>query len=155
MPFLYTNSHLTTKPYNFDIKCWRNSENYDWRGFFGTKFRRGQNFLRTVGGFYNEREYSGADWMVLLLPPLVTWGNTFKIITIISFLSYMVMNRSLKLSKFLISFPFDFWLNTKCGKLHNTCWLNTSYVFLELLMGLGDCGLKLHQTKQIWYYLGK
>ena len=28
---------------------------------------RGQNFLITVGGFYNDREYSGADWPVLLL----------------------------------------------------------------------------------------
>ena len=35
--------------------------------FFWTKFRGGQNFLITVGGFYNEREYSGADWLVLLV----------------------------------------------------------------------------------------
>ena len=35
------------------------------------KFRGGQNFLITVGGFYNEREYSGADWMVPLLLDLV------------------------------------------------------------------------------------
>ena len=51
MPFLDTNSHLTTKPYNFDIKCQGNSESYDQHGFFGTKFRGGQNFLITVGGF--------------------------------------------------------------------------------------------------------
>ena len=31
----------------------------------GTKFRGGQNFLLTLGGFYNEREYSVADWLVL------------------------------------------------------------------------------------------
>ena len=55
MPFLDTNNHLTTKPYNFDIKCQSNSESYDQHGFFGTKFRGGQNFLITVGGFYNER----------------------------------------------------------------------------------------------------
>ena len=67
MPFLDTNSHLTTKPYNFDIKCHSNSESYDRHGFFGTKFRGGQNFLLTVGIFFNEREYSGADWLVPLL----------------------------------------------------------------------------------------
>ena len=67
MPFLDTNSHLTTKPYNFDIKCHSNSESYDRHGFFGTKFRGGQNFLLTVGIFYNEREYSGADWLVPLI----------------------------------------------------------------------------------------
>ena len=67
MPFLDTNSHLTTKPYNFDIKCQGNSESYDRHGFFGIKFRGGRNFLIMVGGFYNEREYSGADWPVLLL----------------------------------------------------------------------------------------
>ena len=67
MPFLDTNSHLTTKPYNFDIKCQGNSESYDQHNFFGTKFRGGQKILITVGGFYNEREYSGADWPVLLV----------------------------------------------------------------------------------------
>ena len=35
--------------------------------FLGPSLRGGQNFLITVGGFYNEREYSGADWPVLLL----------------------------------------------------------------------------------------
>ena len=67
MPFQDTNSHLTTKPYNFDIKCLGNSESYDQHIFFGTKLRGGQNFLIKVGGFYNEREYSGTDWLVLLL----------------------------------------------------------------------------------------
>ena len=67
MPILNTNSHLTTKPYNFDNKCQSNSESYDQHGFFGTKFRGGQNCLLTVGGFFNEREYSGADWLVPLL----------------------------------------------------------------------------------------
>ena len=67
MPFLDTNSHLTTKPYNFDIKCQSNSESYDWHNFFETKFRGGQIVLLLVGVFFNEREYSGADWMVPLL----------------------------------------------------------------------------------------
>ena len=63
MPFLDTNSHLTTKPYNFDIKCQRNSESYDRHGFFWG----GQNFVLTVGGFFNEREYSTADLLVPLI----------------------------------------------------------------------------------------
>ena len=62
-----TNSHLTTKPSNFDIKCNNNSESYDRDGFFGTNFRGGQNLLFTVGGFFNERVYSGADWLDLLI----------------------------------------------------------------------------------------
>ena len=69
MPFLDTNSHLRTKPYNFDIKCLSNSESYDRHSVFGTKFRGGQNFLLLVGVFYNEIEYSGADWPVPLLLP--------------------------------------------------------------------------------------
>ena len=67
MPFLDINSHLATNPNNFDINFQSNSESYDWHGLFGTKFRGGQNFLRTVGGFYDEREYSWADWLVLLI----------------------------------------------------------------------------------------
>ena len=67
MPFVDTNSHLMTKSYNFDIKWHSNSESYDRHGYFGTKFRGGQNFCFTVGGFPNEGEYSGADWLDLLL----------------------------------------------------------------------------------------
>ena len=61
MPFLDTNSHLKTKPNNLDIKCQGNSESYDRHGFWGTKFMGGQNFVLTLGGFFNEREYSVAD----------------------------------------------------------------------------------------------
>ena len=61
MPFVDTDSHLTTKLHNFDIKCPSNYESYDQHGFFGTKFRCGQNFLFKVGGFFNKREYSEAD----------------------------------------------------------------------------------------------
>ena len=67
MPFLDTNSHLTIKPYNLDIKCQSNSESYDQHGFFGTKFWGTKSFLLTVEDFYNEREYSGADWLLLLI----------------------------------------------------------------------------------------
>ena len=58
MPFLDTNSHLTSKPYNCDIKCPGNSESYEQHGFWGPSL---------VGVFFNKREYSGADWMVLLI----------------------------------------------------------------------------------------
>ena len=67
MPFVDTNSHLTTKPSNFDIKCHSNYESYDLHGFFGTKVRGGHNFIFTVVGFLNEREYSKADCPDLLL----------------------------------------------------------------------------------------
>ena len=67
MPFLDTNSHLTTKPYNFDEKCQSNFESYDRHSFFGTKFRGVIICLLTVGGFFNEREYSWADWLVPLI----------------------------------------------------------------------------------------
>ena len=76
MPFLDTNSHLTTKPYNFDIKCQSNSESYDRHGFFGTKIRGGQNFLLTAGVFFNEREYSRADWLV----PFIGKTKQFQVI---------------------------------------------------------------------------
>ena len=58
MPFVNTNSHLTTKPSNFYIKFQSNSKRFDRQIFFGTKFKGGQNFLFTLGGFYNKREYS-------------------------------------------------------------------------------------------------
>ena len=67
MPFLDINSHLMTKPYNFDIKCQSNFESYDRHDFLGTKFRGGQNFVLMVRGFFNEREYSAADWLIPLI----------------------------------------------------------------------------------------
>ena len=76
MQFLDTNSHLTTKPYNFDIKCQSNSESYDQQGFFGTKLRGGQNFVLPVGSFFNKRKYSEADWLVPLMYSLL---NTLKL----------------------------------------------------------------------------
>ena len=75
MPFLDTNSHLTTKPYNFDIKCQSNSESYNRHNFCGTKIRGGQNLLLMVEGFFNEREYSGADWLVPFLRPILARAN--------------------------------------------------------------------------------
>ena len=35
--------------------------------FLGPSLGGGQNFLITVGGFYNEREYSKGDWPVLFI----------------------------------------------------------------------------------------
>ena len=67
MPFVDTNSHLTTKSYNFDIKCQSNSENYDRHIFLGPSLRGVIMFSFTVGGFPNERECSGADWLDPLL----------------------------------------------------------------------------------------
>ena len=67
MPFLDTSSKLTTKPYNFELKCQFNSESYDQQFFFGTKVREGQILLFTVGAFFIKREYSGSDWLDLLI----------------------------------------------------------------------------------------
>ena len=68
MPFVDTNSHLMTKPYNLDIKCPINSESYDQHIFWGGQVEGwSEFFLFTVGGFYNEREYSGAAWLDLLV----------------------------------------------------------------------------------------
>ena len=69
MQFVDTNIHLLTKPFNVDLNCQSNFESYEQHIFFWTK--GGQNFLFTLGGFYNEREYSGADWLHLLLEGLV------------------------------------------------------------------------------------
>ena len=63
-----TISHLSTKLHNLDMKCHSKSESYDQHGFFGTKFRGGQIFLFTMGGFLNKREGSGA----VCLDPLIT-----------------------------------------------------------------------------------
>ena len=74
MPFLETNSHLTTKPYNFDIKCQSNSESYDRHRFFWDQVQEGYNILLSVGGFFfNEREYSGADILVPLVMQSHNW----------------------------------------------------------------------------------
>ena len=67
MQFVDKNSNLTTKPSNFDIKCQSNSESYDQHVFFGTKFKGGQNFFFTLAGFFNNREYYGADWLDLFI----------------------------------------------------------------------------------------
>ena len=62
MPFLDTNSHLTTKPQNFEIKCPSNSESYDCHGFFGTKFRGVRVFFINGGSFF-QRERVLWGWL--------------------------------------------------------------------------------------------
>ena len=54
MPFLDTNSHLTTKPYNFDIKCQRNSESYDWHIFFWDQVKGGSEFFINSGKVFQQ-----------------------------------------------------------------------------------------------------
>ena len=69
MQFLDTNSHLKTKPYNFDIRCQCNSKSYPQYFFCCcTKFRKGISFFLMAAGFFlNKREYFGADWLDLLI----------------------------------------------------------------------------------------
>ena len=47
---------------------------------FFSKFRGSENFSCTVGGFSNERKYSGADWVDPLLPVSIK-GEVFKTLT--------------------------------------------------------------------------
>ena len=54
MPFLDTNSYLTTKPYNFDIKCDAIRKAIT-NIIFLAQSLGGQNFLFTVRGFSNKR----------------------------------------------------------------------------------------------------
>ena len=35
--------------------------------FWGPSLGGGQNFVLTLGGFFNVREYSAADWLVSLI----------------------------------------------------------------------------------------
>ena len=68
--FLYHCWHKQP-PDDQTIQFWHQVSKQFWKiwqtRFFWRKFKGGQNFLFTVRGFYNEREYSGADWLNLLL----------------------------------------------------------------------------------------
>ena len=55
MPFLDTNIHLTTKPYNFDIKCQSNSKSYDRHVFLGPILERVRIFINSWRFFQQER----------------------------------------------------------------------------------------------------
>ena len=71
MPFVDTNSHLATKPYNFDIKCQSNSESYDQHIFFGTKFRGGQNFYLIWEVFPTRESTLGLTGWTFLYGPTI------------------------------------------------------------------------------------
>ena len=72
MPFLDTNSHLTAKTNNFDIKCQSNSESYDRHGFWDRVYGGVSIFYLLWEVFFNKREYSVADWLELLLRANIT-----------------------------------------------------------------------------------
>ena len=50
LPIVDSNSHLTTKPSNFDIKCWCNSKNNDQHGLWVVRI------FVYIGKFFNKRE---------------------------------------------------------------------------------------------------
>ena len=52
---------------SFTIMSVSNSESYDQHRFYGAMFRGGHTNLFAVGGFFNKREYAGADCLDLLL----------------------------------------------------------------------------------------
>ena len=72
MPFVDTNSHLTTKPSNFDIKCHSNSESYDRQFFLGPSLGVVRFLYLRLEVFFNDREYSEADCPDLLEPILAS-----------------------------------------------------------------------------------
>ena len=71
--FLHANSHLTTKPFIFDLKCQSNFESYDWHNFLGPSLRVVRIFFYLRWEvFSTKRKYSGIDWMDLLLLVLIS-----------------------------------------------------------------------------------
>ena len=79
MPFLDTNSHLTTKPYNFDINVQAILKAMIDTVFLGPSLGGVRFFLLPVRVFFNKREYSGAGWplsYIYILPiPEIPWRN--------------------------------------------------------------------------------
>ena len=70
MPYVDTNSHLTSKSCNLYFKCQDNTERYI-QHFFWTNFGGSQNLYFSWEVFSNKREFSNSDW----LDPLV-YGTT-------------------------------------------------------------------------------
>ena len=62
MPFVDTNSPLTTNHTILTSSVYAILKAMNNTGFFCTKFGGGQKFLFTFWGFYNLRECSGADF---------------------------------------------------------------------------------------------
>ena len=89
MPFLDTNSHLTTKPYNFDIKCQSNSESYDRHSFFWDQVQGGSEFVNNCRRFFQRERvlwgwlagpchmvdiiHYAKAWFLLLIPHTKIW----------------------------------------------------------------------------------
>ena len=61
MPFVDTNSHLTTKLYNFDIKCESNSESNDQHIFFGPSLGLVRTFI--YGWRFFQQEWVFWGWL--------------------------------------------------------------------------------------------
>ena len=70
MPFVGTNSHLTTKPDIFDNKCQNTSESLANMGFLGLS-------LGVVRFFQQEREFSEAECPEL---HILSFSNTYRYI---------------------------------------------------------------------------
>ena len=67
MPFVDTNSDLTTKLYNFTSSVKAIRKAMTQTTFLEPSLEGVRIFLFTTGGFPNERECSGADWLDHLL----------------------------------------------------------------------------------------
>ena len=66
-PFVDTNTHLTTKTYNFDIASLCHSESNELHGCYGTNFGGGQNFVFLLGSLINKRDSSFDDPLISLM----------------------------------------------------------------------------------------
>ena len=84
MPFVDTNSHLTNKRYNFDIKCQSNSEHYDRHIFLGSSlgwvkkfhlqwvvFPTKESNLRLTGGKWIAGQF--VVWKIALEAFIYNW----------------------------------------------------------------------------------
>ena len=78
------------------IQFWHQASKQFWKlwstWFFGTKFRGDHNWLITVGGFFNKREYCEAEWLV----PVLVSGFLFQFLKVGNLIFYS-NSKSLKL----------------------------------------------------------
>ena len=94
MPFLNTNSHMKTKPYNFDLMFPCNTERYDRHGCFGTKFRGEGGDL-----------YLFWKWAILVSVQGHFWRFSLKLVSTGSCLASKKSN--LQPKKIVVSIIFD------------------------------------------------
>ena len=95
--FHFTKSHLTTKPYNFDIKCQCNLESYKQQIFFGTKFRGGVVFFKIMMGVFFWQDWltgwtSFEDYLKELLLHLRVTSYNNNPMKILNFKSYQLQH---------------------------------------------------------------